>query len=78
MPPLRKIRPRTAEERRTTNIFRMRRLRHSQTQPKRQRNFNIGRCFQETTTSVRHISNDVHTCSYCNAKLFLTETREMC
>ncbi|CAG8717713.1 12785_t:CDS:2, partial [Dentiscutata heterogama] len=67
------------EERRTSNTFRMQRHRRLQTPPKiQQKNNNIGRCFQETTTSVRHISDTVHNCSYCNAKLFLTETQEMC
>ncbi|CAG8475653.1 28661_t:CDS:2 [Gigaspora margarita] len=42
------------------------------------RNCNIGHCFQEATTSIYHISDTVRTCSYCNAKLFLTEIQEMC
>ncbi|CAG8747356.1 15238_t:CDS:1, partial [Gigaspora rosea] len=36
MLPLRKIRPQTNKERRTTNIYQMRRHRHLQTQPKKQ------------------------------------------
>ncbi|CAG8833826.1 42463_t:CDS:2, partial [Gigaspora margarita] len=64
MPPLRKMRPQTDEERRTTNVYQMRSLRHSQ------KNYNIGRCFQETTTSIRHISDIIRTCSYSYNSIF--------
>ncbi|CAG8652567.1 44771_t:CDS:2 [Gigaspora margarita] len=45
---------------------------------KQQKYYNIGHCFKERTTSFHHISDTVYACSYCNAKLFLTETQEMC
>ncbi|CAG8749191.1 17818_t:CDS:1, partial [Gigaspora rosea] len=57
MPPLRKIHPQTVEEHRTTSVFRMRKHRSLQTQQIRQKNYNIGHCFQETATSVCHISD---------------------
>ncbi|CAG8521137.1 5048_t:CDS:2, partial [Racocetra fulgida] len=79
MPPLRNLRPRTTEERRITNTLRMQRFRNSTLRTKNQcKHHNIGRNFQETETSIHHTFDTTHVCTYCNAKLFSTETQETC
>ncbi|KAF0542510.1 hypothetical protein F8M41_004609 [Gigaspora margarita] len=79
MPPLRKQRPRTTKERRAANAFRMQRSQKSYSSTsKRFREYNIARYFKETNISERHIFNTICKCSYCDARLFETETQGTC
>ncbi|CAG8481416.1 6227_t:CDS:2 [Gigaspora margarita] len=69
----------TTKEHKIANTSQMRRSRRLLSPIRKQpKYYNIGRSFQETATSLCGIFNMIHICTYCNAKLFLTETQEMC
>ena len=79
MPPLRNLRPRTAQERRAASATRIQRFRRScPSTRKTPRNYNIGRYFRETTDSICLIFDIVRVCSYCHARLFCTEKQGTC
>jgi hypothetical protein len=78
MPRLRTSLLRTDKERRVANAFRMQKTRRSYFSTGSRSQTYVGRCFNEITTFNRHVFVDVHICSYCDTRLFSTETQGTC
>ena len=79
MPRLRTFSSQTDKERQIANTSRMRKARQSHSSTRNWfRTRNIGRGFSETTTFIRHNFDDIRICSYCNARLFSSETQGAC